>query len=77
MYDIAIFIIYCWRYPNSRLAVSVTPARLFVFASVSALSYAVASRGISFLFYRPRSLAVSGSGAFYLFYRKRDPPGIF
>jgi hypothetical protein len=42
----------------------VTPERLFVFASISTLSYVVASRGIhtyNFHFYRPRSLAVSGA----------------
>jgi hypothetical protein len=58
----------------------VTLVRLFVFAYVSALSYAEASRGThtySFLIYRPRSLAVRGSGAFYFYHRQRDPPGIF
>jgi hypothetical protein len=62
------------------VAVSETHARLFVFAIVSALSYAVASRGTytqSYPFYRPRALAVGGSGAFYLYHRQRDPPGIF
>jgi hypothetical protein len=44
--------------------VSVTPVRVFVFAYVSVLSYAVASRGThtySFLFYCSRSLAVTAA----------------